>query len=275
MNNENVTYLTKSGLKKLEDELSYLTTVRRAEVAERLHQAQEDGDLIENAEYEAAKNEQSFVEGRIVTIQSMLSRAAVIKKGKNDGVAKVGSTVVVKENNSDKEAFVIVGATESDPIEIAKIEADKIADLSGRLDLRVHVVGDCSDPVSASIVGSAMVQYDNKPNRRGKSWTYTHAWQQVPASSWNGASVLASVDSEDQIQSARDQGYAPAVIVPVFLNGSKPMKVNGTKLIPCKNQIDKSITCVDCRLCFDASKLFDRKLGIAFTPDAGTKKRIG
>ena len=78
MNNENVTYLTKSGLKKLEDELSYLTTVRRAEVAERLHQAQEDGDLIENAEYEAAKNEQSFVEGRIVTIQSMLSRAAVI-----------------------------------------------------------------------------------------------------------------------------------------------------------------------------------------------------
>ena len=169
----------------------------------------------------------------------------------------------------------VTGATESDPIEIAKIEADKIADLSGRLDLRVHVVGDCSDPVSASIVGSAMVQYDNKPNRRGKAWTYTHAWQQVPASSWNGASVLASVDSEDQIQSARDQGYAPAVIVPVFLNGSKPMKVNGTKLIPCKNQIDKSITCVDCRLCFDASKLFDRKLGIAFTPDAGTKKRIG
>ena len=117
MNNENVTYLTKSGLKKLEDELSYLTTVRRAEVAERLHQAQEDGDLIENAEYEAAKNEQSFVEGRIVTIQSMLSRAAVIKKGKNDGVAKLGSTVVVKENNLDKESFVIVGATESDPSE--------------------------------------------------------------------------------------------------------------------------------------------------------------
>ena len=90
MNNENVTYLTKSGLKKLEDELSYLTTVRRAEVAERLHQAQEDGDLTENAEYEAAKNEQS---------------------------AKLGSTVVVKENNSDKESFVIVGATESDPSE--------------------------------------------------------------------------------------------------------------------------------------------------------------
>ena len=117
MNMENVTYLTKSGLKKLEDELTELTTVRRAEVAARLHQAQEDGDLIENAEYEAAKNEQSFVEGRIVTIQSMLSTAAIIKKGKNDGVAKMGSTVVVQENNSVKESFVIVGATESDPSE--------------------------------------------------------------------------------------------------------------------------------------------------------------
>ncbi len=117
MNMENVTYLTKSGLKKLEDELTELTTVRRAEVAVRLHQAQEDGDLIENAEYEAAKNEQSFVEGRIVTIQSMLSTAAVIKKGKNDGVVKMGSTVIVQENNSDKESFVIVGATESDPSE--------------------------------------------------------------------------------------------------------------------------------------------------------------
>ena len=117
MNMENVTYLTKSGLKKLEDELTELTTVRRAEVAARLHQAQEDGDLIENAEYEAAKNEQSFVEGRIVTLQSMLSTAAIIKKGKNDGVAKMGSTVVVQENNSVKESFVIVGATESDPSE--------------------------------------------------------------------------------------------------------------------------------------------------------------
>ena len=117
MNMVNVTYLTKSGLKKLEDELTHLTTVRRAEVAVRLHQAQEDGDLIENAEYEAAKNEQSFVEGRIVTIQSMLSTAAVIKKGKNDGVVKMGSTVIVQENNSDKESFVIVGAAESDPSE--------------------------------------------------------------------------------------------------------------------------------------------------------------
>jgi transcription elongation factor GreA len=116
MNDEkNVTYLTKNGLTELEAELQHLITVRRAEVAERLHQAQGDGDLLENAEYEAAKNEQSFVEGRIADIQAMLSKAAVIKKGKVDGVAKLGSTVMVQENGSAGESYVIVGAAEANP----------------------------------------------------------------------------------------------------------------------------------------------------------------
>ncbi|MBU37398.1 MAG: transcription elongation factor GreA [Anaerolineaceae bacterium] len=116
MNDEKyVTYLTKNGLTELEAELQHLITVRRAEVAERLHQAQEDGDLLENAEYEAAKNEQSFVEGRIVDIQAMLSKAAVIKKGKVDGVAKLGSTVMVQENGLAVESYVIVGAAEAKP----------------------------------------------------------------------------------------------------------------------------------------------------------------
>ena len=116
MNDEkNVTYLTKNGLTELEAELQHLITVRRAEVAERLHQAQGDGDLLENAEYEAAKNEQSFVEGRIVDIQAMLSKAAVIKKGKVDGVAKLGSTVMVQENGLAVESYVIVGAAEAKP----------------------------------------------------------------------------------------------------------------------------------------------------------------
>ena len=116
MNDEKyVTYLTKNGLTELEAELQHLITVRRAEVAERLHQAQEDGDLLENAEYEAAKNEQSFVEGRIADIQAMLSKAAVIKKGKVDGVAKLGSTVMVQENGLAVESYVIVGAAEAKP----------------------------------------------------------------------------------------------------------------------------------------------------------------
>jgi len=114
-NKENVTYLTENGLSELEAELQRLLTVRRAEVAERLHQAQEDGDLLENAEYEAAKNEQSFVEGRIADIQAMLSKATVIRKGKVDGVAKLGSTVMVQENGSTVETYVIVGAAEANP----------------------------------------------------------------------------------------------------------------------------------------------------------------
>ena len=112
---QNTTYLTKNGLSELEAELQRLITVRRAEIAERLHQAQEDGDLLENAEYEAAKNEQSFVEGRIVDIQAMLSKATVIRKGKVDGVAKLGSTVMVQENGSAVETYVIVGAAEANP----------------------------------------------------------------------------------------------------------------------------------------------------------------
>jgi len=73
------TFLTREGLKKLEEELEHLRTVRRAQVAERLHNAQEDGELIENAEYEDAKNEQAFVEGRILTLEAMLSNAVIIK----------------------------------------------------------------------------------------------------------------------------------------------------------------------------------------------------
>ena len=71
-------YLTKEGLKKLEEELEHLRNVRRQEVAERLREAMEAGELIDNAEYEAAKNEQAFVEGRILELDRMLAVAQVI-----------------------------------------------------------------------------------------------------------------------------------------------------------------------------------------------------
>jgi len=80
-------YVTAEGLKKLEDELEHLRTVKRQEVATRLHEAMEDGELIENAEYEAAKNEQAFVEGRILELEHMLAQAKIIEPG--------GSTDVV------------------------------------------------------------------------------------------------------------------------------------------------------------------------------------
>ncbi len=110
-------YLTSDGRKKLEDELENLRTVRRAEVAKRLHEAMEGGELIENAEYEAAKNEQAFVEGRILELEDLLSRAMPIESGKGDGSVRIGSTVTVKEGRGKEETYTIVGAAEASPKE--------------------------------------------------------------------------------------------------------------------------------------------------------------
>jgi transcription elongation factor GreA len=108
-------YVTHDGLKKLEDELEHLRTVKRQEVAQRLHEAMEDGELIENAEYEAAKNEQAFVEGRILELEHMLAQAQVIEPGKSTGVVGIGSTVVIQENGKGSETYTIVGAAEANP----------------------------------------------------------------------------------------------------------------------------------------------------------------
>ena len=111
------TFLTREGLKKLEEELNYLRTVRRAQVAERLHNAQEDGELIENAEYEDAKNEQAFLEGKIMSLEAMLSNAVLISKEKGtDGVVRLGSRVTIKEVGGGKpESYHLVGAAEANP----------------------------------------------------------------------------------------------------------------------------------------------------------------
>ena len=110
-------YVTQEGLKKLEDELEHLRTVKRLEVAQRLHEAMEDGELIENAEYEAAKNEQAFVEGRILELEHMLAQAQVIEPAKSTGVVRIGSTVVIQEDGQASETYTIVGAAEANPRE--------------------------------------------------------------------------------------------------------------------------------------------------------------
>ena len=111
------TFLTEEGLKKLEQELEHLRTTKRAEIAERLHQAMEDGELIENAEYEAAKNEQAFVEGRILTLETMLNNAVIIKGDGPLGQVHLGSTVTVQEEGGSPEKYQMVGAAEADPRE--------------------------------------------------------------------------------------------------------------------------------------------------------------
>ncbi|MCY0879515.1 MAG: transcription elongation factor GreA [Firmicutes bacterium] len=110
--------MSPEGLKKLEAELEHLTTVKRREVAERIKTAREFGDISENSEYEDAKNEQAFIEGRIQTLEKMLRQARVVESDKEDpNVVHIGSRVTVKDLEENiEEEYVIVGATEADPM---------------------------------------------------------------------------------------------------------------------------------------------------------------
>ena len=109
--------LTKDGLKKLQDELENLKSVRRIEVAERIKQAIAFGDISENSEYDDAKNEQAFIEGRIQELEQKLRNVEVIsEEKKSKSVVTMGCTVVVRdmEFNEDME-YTLVGTAEADP----------------------------------------------------------------------------------------------------------------------------------------------------------------
>lgn len=113
-----VTYLTRQGYDKLQEELEYLRTVKRREVAERLHEAMEGGELIEDAEYEAAKNEQAFVEGRIHELETILANARIIDPSlSRSEIVQVGARVTIQEGSNEPETYVIVGPAEANPRE--------------------------------------------------------------------------------------------------------------------------------------------------------------
>lgn len=111
-------FFTPEGLGKIENEIEYLKTVRRKEVAERIKVALGYGDLSENSEYDEAKNEQAYVEERIAKLEMMARNAKVIdEKDLNHDMVNVGSTVVVKDLDSgDEDEYTIVGSAEADPL---------------------------------------------------------------------------------------------------------------------------------------------------------------
>lgn len=111
--------LTQKGLEKLEKELDFLKSVKRREVASRIKLAIDFGDISENSEYEDAKNEQAFVEGRIITLEKMLRNARIIDMGEiNTEVVSIGSTVTLKDLEYDEEIdYTIVGTAEANPAE--------------------------------------------------------------------------------------------------------------------------------------------------------------
>ncbi len=109
-------YLTPEGLKKLKEELRYLKETKRKEIAERLEKCIAFGDLAENAEYHETKEEQGFIEGRILELEDLLNNAVVAPESFQKNFAQIGSTILVS-NGSQKERFKIVGAEEANPME--------------------------------------------------------------------------------------------------------------------------------------------------------------
>lgn len=109
-------YLTQEGYETLDQDLHNLKTVRRQKVAERLHEALGEGELIENAELEDARREQAFVEGRIHTLEEQLRRAVIIEDHVSNDSVLVGNHVTVEEFGTDfPEVYHVVGSAEADP----------------------------------------------------------------------------------------------------------------------------------------------------------------
>jgi len=113
MNNKPA-YLSKEGLEQIRQELEQLVNVRRSEIAARIHEAKEHGDITENAEYEDAKNEQAFVEGRIQALSALVKNAVVIVENHSSTHVQIGSTVTIQSKDG-KESFTIVGSAEAAP----------------------------------------------------------------------------------------------------------------------------------------------------------------
>ncbi|TFE01075.1 transcription elongation factor GreA [Jeotgalibacillus salarius] len=125
MANEKIFPMTEEGKQKLELELEQLKSVKRKEVVERIKIARSFGDLSENSEYDSAKEEQAFVEGRISTLESMIRNAKIIEDDQTlDGVVSLGKKVTFVElPDGDEESYTIVGSAEADPFE-GKISND-------------------------------------------------------------------------------------------------------------------------------------------------------
>jgi transcription elongation factor GreA len=118
MSNLNKYIMTYDGVKKLEDELEYLRTVKRREITEKIKSALSFGDLSENSEYDDAKNDQAFTEGRIVQLENMLKNVTIVDENEIPlDVVSVGATVKIKDFDFDEEVqYTIVGSAEADPI---------------------------------------------------------------------------------------------------------------------------------------------------------------
>ncbi len=151
-------------------------------------------------------------------------------------------------------------------------EAYKGGSVPANRDLRLHVAGDSRTVKGTRLLAKAVARWKA---RGGKDvWSYTHAWGRVPRKEWGTVSVLASVSSVQEADRAREQGYAPAIVVDSHAS-PKAFLLPGssTRWIPCPSQT-KEVGCSDCRLCFNANRLFESNMGIAFAAHGPAKNSI-
>lgn len=162
-------------------------------------------------------------------------------------------------------------------VDVAKAEAAAIdksyggGDVPAGRALRIHTAGDSRTRRGTRLIAAAVARW--KKRGGGAAWSYTHA-RNVPRSYWGSVSVLASVDSVEEIEAARKNGYAPAIVVQEHVS-EKAYKLAGSdvKFIPCVQQT-RGISCVKCRLCFDADRLFEGGMGIAFSAHGAKKGSV-
>lgn len=154
------------------------------------------------------------------------------------------------------------------PLQVARAEAHAIdASYGGRTvptgrPLRLHVAGDSRTVKGTRLINNAIKRW--KARGGGQVWSYTHAWSHVPRQEWSQVSILASLERTDQVELARQQGYAPAMVVNQHISyKAYVLPGSQTKWIPCPQQT-RNVPCVECRLCFNASRLYQEGMGIAF-----------
>jgi len=159
-------------------------------------------------------------------------------------------------------------AINSSSMDVAKAEAKAIDGLSGLLDLRVHVVGDCKTEEEAKLVGDAASRFMAR-KRPTDAWTYAHAWKSIKRAAWGAMSVLASCHTKDEVKQAMAKGYAASITTAKM--PEKAFTEDGITYVPCVEQT-KGITCVECRLCLDDKKLLEKKIVIVFELHTAAKK---
>jgi transcription elongation factor GreA len=149
-------YLSKEGLAKLQAELIELRGGRRNEVADRIAAAREFGDLSENAEYEEAKNEQAFLEGRIATIEALIHNAEIIGDAPTSGKVGMGSRVRIRYDDGEEDSYTLVGSSEANPAQ-GKISHESPVGAAAM----GHMVGDrVSAPVPRGTISFEIVSVD-------------------------------------------------------------------------------------------------------------------